>query len=407
MADPLSLAAIAALIYTGRKLSEKKSDSGSGTPPPSSPPDARPSELLGLDTNPNMSSIMHLHAGTGDIHSSVGMRTSGKTEHPSFGDVAFMKHVSGEPVLNLRDRPYVSGKMNNFGPAEKQLVGPGLGVGADVPAYGGYQQLFQVKPNNVGAERLTTLPGRSGPAMDVSGGQPGLIGRVNHDKPSTVAYLPSRLPNVRGRGQGQGGALTGTVPRGKYEKTKIMTNRSEYTSRCDGLEFGAAKSFNTALTQAEDPTRNKGDLNTGQYSHVDNPAPGIHSFHSGFTNSAVVNMMNETNGGMYTTQQLEQAGLRPSDRRGKKDRSGNAGRMNVRANPLNQNGMITAIKADTSRTDGRSGPVNGGWSQNYVQDKFYQLNAYKGNENNRSTSKGLNIAKQQLRNNPFAHTISN
>jgi len=407
MADPLSLAAIAALIYTGRKLSEKKSDSGSGTPPPSSPPDARPSELLGLDTNPNMSSIMHLHSGTGDIHSSVGMRTSNKTEHPSFGDVAFMKHVNGEPVQDFRDRPYVSGKMNNFGPAEKQLVGPGLGVGADVPAYGGYQQLFRVKPNNVGAERLTTLPGRTGPAIDVTGGRSGLIGEVGHNKPATVAFLPSRLPNVEGRAQGQGGALTATVPRGKYEKTKRPTNRSEYTYRGDGLTYGAAKSFNSALTEAQNPTRNKGDLTTAEYSFVDNPSPGIHSFHGAFTNSAAVNMMNSANGQQYTTAQLEAAGLRPADRRGKKDRGGNAGRMNVRGDPLNQGGMITAIKADTARTDGRNGPANGGWSQNYVQNKFYQLNPYKGNANPRNTSRGLAVAKNQLQNNPFAHTISN
>ena len=130
---------------------------------------------------------------------------------------------------------------------KKTLVGPGLGVGKNVPAYGGYQQLFRVMPNNVNGYKLTTLPGRSGPAGDVTGGRRALEGKVTYNMPEKTAFLPARRPELPGRAQGQGGAVTGNPIRGNYEKTKRPTNRSETTLRQDGLEFNPAKSTVSAL----------------------------------------------------------------------------------------------------------------------------------------------------------------
>ena len=48
-------------------------------------------------------------------------------------------------------------------------------------------------------------------------------------------------------------------------------------------------------------------------------------------------------------------GFRPEDRRGKPNRMGNAGRMNVRESALKQGGALTAVRSDTSRVDGRMG----------------------------------------------------
>jgi hypothetical protein len=347
--------------------------------------------------------VMHsLSGGMGG----VGMNPYGKAEQPSFGEVGFMKHVNGEPVRDFRSRPYVSGKMNNLTPSERTMVGPGLNVGADVPAFGGYQQVFQVKPNNVGAYKLTTLPGRVNHGANQTGGMPGMIGELTHYKPSTTAYLPSRLPNVKGRAQGQGGSLNGVIPRGEYQKTKRTTNRAETTMRTDGLEFAPAKKFISNATLAQDPTRNKGDINVLQYSHTNNPAPGIHSFHGGYTNAPGSQLMAEKSAGGYTTEQLQAHGFRPADRRGQKDRTANAGRMNVRADPLNQGGMITAVRSDTSRTDGRKGGANGGWSQNYVAPMYQENNAYKGTMNPRASSAYLKTATNQLESNPLAHSIS-
>lgn len=404
MADPLSLAAIMALVYTGKKLSEGED---SAPPPYSENYEVSPDEQID-PSHENRSVITNTLTGSHhDDHgiTGVGVSPKMKVEQPSFGDVAFMKHVNGEPVRDFRNRPYVSGQMNNVSPIEKQLVGPGLGVDASVPAVGGYQQLFRVNPNNVGAYKLTTLPGRAGPAADVTGGRRGVVGQLTHEAPAKTAYLPSRYPNVKGRAQGQGGSLDGVTVRGKQEKTKRPTNRSETTLRTDGLGFAPAKKFVSAPTLSEDPTRNKGDLSVEQYQHVNNPAPGIYSFHGGYTNAPSVQMANKY-GGQYTAKQLEEFGLRPDEKRSKKNRAGNAGRMNVRADPLNQGGMVTAVRSDCSRVDGRMNPANGGWTQNYIQNEFYQFNSYKGNRNPQSTSRELNIAKNQLKQNPFAHTLS-
>ena len=392
MADPLSLAAIAALVYSGRKLSEDREKStGDNTQPVTKPMPTRTVEPIPEIPLPDKPAVY-----------------SSKQEMPSFGDVAFMKHVNGEPVReDFRDRPYVSGQMNNLSPVQKQLVGPGLGVGADVPAYGGYQQLYRVNPTNVGAYKLTTLPGRTGPAVDVTGGKSGVVGELTHFKPTTTAFLPCRLPPTPGSAQGQGGAVKGMTYRGEYEKTKRMTNRAENTKRCDGLEFAPAKYFVSAEQLAQDPTRNKGDMNVQEFFHVNNPEPGIANFVGGYTDAPGSRLMAEAKGANgYTTEQLEKYGFRPDENRGKADRNGNAGRMNVRGDPLNQGGVLSQVRTDCSRVDGRMNAANGGWSQNYIQSDYYQLNSYKGMADPHGSNNYLNTAKKVLANNPLAQSIS-
>ena len=299
--------------------------------------------------------------------------------------------------------------MNNLSPVQKELVGPALGTGPDVPAYGGYQQLFRVKPNNVGAYKLTTLPGRSGPAGDISGGKSAQVGQLTHNTPSTVAFLPSRRPQVEGRAQGQGGSLNGVTVRQEYEKSKRPTNRSETTTRTDGLEYAPAKRFTSAETLAQDPTRNKGDNTTQEFYHMNNPTPGIHSFIGGYTEAPASKLLAHrpaSAAANYSAKQLEQYGFRPDDRRGKTGRKANPGRMNVRSGPLNQGGALTAVRKDSNKYDGRVNPIGGGWTQNYIQDEFYQLNPYKGQQNIRSTPRELSIAKRQLVNNPLSHTLA-
>lgn len=410
MADPLSLVAIIGLALAGRNLSMQKQQT-------TQQPQQVQQRAQLLDAQPqrsplqndNMTTITNSLSGhtTNDFGvSGVGNQFEQKTTPPNFADISptATANPHGMPVQDFRDRPYVSGQMNNLAPTQKQLVGPGLGLSADVPAYGGYQQLFRVNPNNVGAYKLTTLPGRIAPGGDITGGMPGKVGELTHNAPSTVAFLPSRRPNVEGRAQD----LNAMTWRGKQEKTKRQTNRAETTTRSDGLEYAPAKSIVSALTRSEDPTRNKGDLNTQEFYHVDNPTPGIANFIGGYTIAPGSELLAQQpqQGVAYSPEQLEAYGFRPDDRRGKKNRKGNAGRMNVRSGPLNANGAITAVRQDSNKYDGRLGPVSGGWTQNYVQSEFYQLNPYKGQENPRSSNRGLNVAKRQLANNPLAHTIS-
>ena len=374
MADPISLMAVAGLVYAGRTLSTK-----SKPPPPpvkeaETPVVKAPVEVQNNNFEP-------------------AIEYSQKREMESFADIAIQQRSGGQEILNMRNRMYDQGRMNNLSPIEKQLVGPGLGVGADTPAVGGFQQMFRVNPVNVGEYRLTTLPGRSGPAKDITGGRSAKVGELTHNKPETTAFLPSRLPAMPGRAQG----MSGVVPRNEHEKTKRTTNRSETGLRNDGLGFNGAKRFVSAQTVSQDPTRFKSDRNDSQYDYYNQPAPGITNFRGAYTNSAAAQVTAKTN------EELMKYGFRPEDRRGKPNRMGNAGRMNVRESALKQGGRLTSVRSDTTRVDGRTNAANGGWTQQYQQKAFHQFNAYKGNAN--PYTQDLDIAKRQLQNNPLAHGL--
>jgi hypothetical protein len=372
MADPISLMAIAGLVFTGRNLSTKSQP-----------------EKVSVEDTPTLKNP--------EINESNNFQPTNevprKREMENFGDITMQQRSGGQEILNMRNRMYDHGRMNNLSPIEKQLVGPGLGVDPSVPAVGGFQQTFRVNPINVGEYRLTTLPGRSGPAADVTGGRSATVGQLTHNKPDTTAFLPSRRPTMAGRAQG----MSGVVPRNEHEKTKRTTNRSETGLRSDGLGFNAAKRFISAQTMSQDPTRFKSDRNDEQYTYTNRPAPGIHSYHGAYTQSAASQVTAKTN------EQLMRYGFRPEDRRGKPNRMGNAGRMNVRESALKQGGALTAVRTDTTRVDGRVNAANGGWSQNYQQKPFHQFNSYKGNAN--PNTRDLGIAKRQLQNNPLAHGL--
>lgn len=380
MADPLSVAAIAGLVYAGRKLSQPKETYAMISEQP-----------VNVQMQPTQSVEVVKERPIENLRPV-------KTSVDNLGVVAPQFRTSGAEVLEMRNRMNDYNRMNNVSPVEKRLVGPGLGIDPSVPSYGGYQQLLRVNPENVGAYRLTTLPGRSGPAHDVSGGRRGVVGAVAHNRPEKTAYLPERLPTTLGRAQG----MSGRTPRGEHERTKRTTNRAETGLRTDTLNVAPAKRFISASTVSQDPTRNKKDGNMEQYQYMNQPQPGIHSYTHGYLSSPGVAI-----GGSraYTTEELQAYGFRPDERRGKANRASNPGRMNVRAGPLNQGGLLTAVRADTTRVDGRVNPLAAGWTQQYTNSSFHDLNPYKGNVNPHATQNSLGVAKKQLLNNPYAHHL--
>ena len=378
MADPISLAAVAGLIFAGRSLSKKPQ------PEPIVEQDLITQQVI-VDDDDAPEFVER------DFQPRV--EVARKMEVTSFADIDRQQRSGGQEILNMRNRMYDTGRMNNLSPIEKQLVGPGLGVSADTPAQGGFQQMFRVNPINVGEYRLTTLPGRSGPAMDITGGRGAVVGQLTHNKPETTAYLPSRLPMMEGRAQG----MSAAVPRASHQKTMRTTHRSETGQRSDGLGFNGAKRFVPAQTMPQDPTRFKSDRNDTQFSYYSHAAPGITNFSGAYATSVASQMTAKNN------EELMKYGFRPEDRRGKANRMGNPGRMNVRESALKQGGALTAVRSDTTRVDGRINAANGGWTQNYQQKPFHQFNAYKGHEN--PNTRNLDIAKRQLQNNPLAHHI--
>jgi hypothetical protein len=394
MADPFSIAVIMGIIYAGRKL-------GNQTAPIDPVVPVVPSEPEEYEQNQDSRNLILNHLKQPGI---ISEPVNKKQETGNFGDINFSQYVNGEPTHDMSSRYFVSSQMNNLAPAEKVLVGRGLGLSPEIAASGGFQQLYRVNPNNVGAYRLTTLPGRIVPGADTTGWRTGEVGELTHFAPSKTAFLPTRRPDVGTRAQGQGGAVTGSTIRESYVKTMRTTNRAETTLRTDGLSYAPAKSIVSGLKPDDDPTRNKGDLNFEQFYHTNNPTPGIHSFTSGYLNEPSVQLMNSVQDGVgYTAKQLENFGIRVDENRGKVDRAGNAGRMNVRAGPLNQGGLLTAMRTDSDKSDNYLGPVNGGWAkQNYLNNEYYNFNAYKGQPNNMD----LGVAKRQLANNPLAHSIS-
>jgi len=384
MADPISIAAVAALVYVGKVLST--SNEASAAPAVATATATPPTPVIDEDDDFNF--------GGGNLGS---IEYQNKVEVPSFGEVLPQKRSSGGEILEMRDRLYDQGRMNNLSPVEKQLVGPGLGVGPEVAAVGGFQQLYRVMPTNVGEYNLTQLPGRVNHGADTMGGRRGIVGDVAKNRPERSTELLDRLPPVRGRAQG----MSAITPRQEHEKTKRTTNRSETGMRTDGLQHAPPKRFTSAMTIAQEPTRNKSDISDAQFNYMDRVQPGIHSFHGAYVNSAAVQAMGQTRDNAT----LMKYGFRPEDKRGQNTRMGNPGRMNVRESALKQGGKLTSVRMDSTRVDGRTNPANGAWTQQYKNADYHQLNPYKGQANPYATNESLNATKKQLMNNPFAQSI--
>jgi len=202
--------------------------------------------------------------------------------------------------------------------------------------------------------------------------------------------------------------MSGARTRPSHQRTMRTTNRSETGLRTDGLGYAPAKRVVSGLTNSQDITRLKNDENTQQFYYNNQPAPGVSNFYNGHNVAPATNLALENKRGFgYTPEQLQRYGFRADDRRGNPNRPANAGRMNVREAPLKATGLVTSVRADTSRIDGREGVMSGGWTQQYNQVPYHNFNAYKDAPNPYASSgaTGLDVAKEQLKNNPIAQKL--
>jgi len=267
------------------------------------------------------------------------------------------RYPHGQPVYDLYDRENVTNKMNNLAPVERVHVGPGLGVAPNVPAIGGFQQFFRALPNNVNEEKLVTLPGGEGPASYFvkSGGVQfagdGLInGQLGHQAKATKAWY---RPPAQNSGQGQG-IIRAPEGRPDQIKTRRTTIRQETGWRMgDGLEMGP-----------------------GQYAQV----------YQGYNSNLTDGKLPHSTGNRVNP-----------------DRAGNGGRMNVRADPQGATGSATRARAESIPL--RPGPMDihaAGGAGPYKPPENWNLNNNKSEPNPLASQRNLNIARNQVINNPLA-----
>jgi hypothetical protein len=255
------------------------------------------------------------------------------------------------PVYNLYNRENVSNKMNNLNPGGMaKQVGPGLGIGPNVAAAGGFQQFFRVLPNNPNDERLVQLNGNmGGPADQVVKNGGTVMGDVTHFPTKTYTRDP-----IQSRAQGQGGQVTGPESRPEFTKTSRTTIRQETGHRVEGdnLEFGVA-----------------------QYN------------------------VYQPYGDMGGNRQLP----RLTDNRSKFDRKGNGQRMNVTGDPESRIGVTSNLRRDLP-TDPMGAPAPVVVQQRYVDALYYDLNELKAQAN--PYTDRLSIGKETLSTNPYAISLS-
>lgn len=350
--DPLALAAVVGLVFAGKKLSE---DEGQLSVP--QPPTTRSLTRRDIDEMANARDHAKDAFEMRNLNPELGRRIGDirlqpkNTGIPSLQDRApdATGFPYGEPVYNLYGREYISNKMNNLQPIERQRVGPGLGLGPNVPAAGGFHQYFRALPTNINEEKLTTLEGRPGPAAYfIKNGGAGGLGEVTHEAKDTKAWY---RPPAQTRAAGQGGAITKPEGRPDFNKTKRSTNRQQTGMRRDTLESGP-----------------------GQYNVYQPYAGGPH----------------------YTDKTL----TRCSGLRAKEDRPGNPGRMNVRNSPVNAGGAMTNLRPESVPFP--VPPMSAGRFQNYVREDFYRFDEKKGKCNPMASGRNLDVAIQQLEKNPVA-----
>ena len=330
---------------------------------------------------PNFSEQEHLLSGTySESEPMFGItQPGGKRAVPNLGDIAKNAQFPlGTPDYRLSSRypSQLSTKMNNVGPVEKKYVGPGLDVGPNVPAYGGYQQVYRQLPTNVGAYKLTTLPGRAGAGGALPGcGGPTQQGEVFKNTPKSTFNLDAKRPQVKGRSPYE----TAPAQHGQYTFSEIPTARAEQQSRLyDDLSFGGASRVVSALPQQGIPARNKGDINMAP-----NNKNGLYPVpRGGYINAPT--------------------DIRYSMKGSPNPHIANAGRMNVI-----QNSQIGYVQMPTQNVNNPhcTGNVgNQGAAQNYVGPGVVSQQTCKGFAT--PNTENLNLAKKQLADNPLAHTLA-
>jgi len=359
--DPLALAAVVGLVFAGKKLSDNESAPPPATTKPRHPLTRRQIDMM-VEPASHSADYFDLKNTTPDLGRRIDdWRLRPKEVVPNLQDITptNSRMPYGQPVYDLYNRQYVTNKQNNIAPLEQPMnVGPGLGVGPNVPAAGGFQDYFRALPINVNEEKLTTLEGRTGPRNPfIKSGGAAYIGDITHEAAQTkTAY---RGPGAYGGGGAQS-ALVGPEGRPNFLKTKKTTIRSETGLRTDTLSDGPPQ-YNVSQPYA-----------AAKQSYTDTTL------------------------------------TRSSGYREKYDRGANGERMNVRSDPVNQVGAGTQYRAESKPVQPGPMAITGAnQGRGILPPEFDDpLNEFKAQPNPRAQSDFLDIAIQQLEKNPLAYSLA-
>ena len=361
--DPLVMAAVVGLVFAGKTIADsKESTSKPQTTTKSPKPLTRRDIDMMADSVGHSADAFDLRNTEPNFGRRIGdWRLQPKEAVANLQDVTptNSRFPYGQPVYDLYNREYVTNKQNNIAPVEQPMrIGPGLGVGADVLAAGGFHDYFRALPTNINEEKLTTLEGRARPSNPVvKNGGAAYIGDITHQAAATKTAF--RDPGAYGGGGAQS-ALVGPEGRPNFLKTKKMTIRGETGLRTDTLSDGPPQ-YNVAQPYAEGKT-------------------------------------------CYTNTDL----TRSSGYRTKPDRAANAARMNVRNDPVNQGGAATQLRIESEPVPpGPMGITGNNQGRGVLPPQFDDpLNEFKSNPNPRASNGFLDIAIQQLEKNPLAYSLA-
>ena len=260
---------------------------------------------------------------------------------------------------------------------DQVLVGPGVGLDPNQPSGGGYHQLYRAMPVQGTAHRLTHLgptpPGPPAPVIYQGRTQAGELTNV----PDTKGFeAPAPV-------QGRAGA-SGMAGRQRHTFTERPTNRSETSYRSDALEIAPPKHFIQGDYASE-----------GDFTRTGNQLEGALPLNHGGAQQGLGN----------TGYLKAPTDLRKAENRGKEDRPGNAGRMNVLADPSTRSGAITQARLQYEEKD-MTPHGDGSRFRQRPDIGMVDLNPLKGQQNPLDPTIQGPMVASQLKNNPFNHSLN-
>ena len=272
----------------------------------------------------------------------------------------------GAPVFDMRGRQNAGTMHNNVAPVPKKNVGPGIGLPASVPAGGGFHPRFRIMPGNVGAYRLTTLPGNVGtPSFHVP-------------RQTLPAGQQSQSRPARGVAQSTPGLGMKVVDGGKVASRGAFTSVRSNTAvrgQAQRRDHGQLKVPVRAARGADTAVPNRGGATNVEYAQA---APGVSNWIPGT--------------------QLKQKSMvvKPTQRE-------TLASYRAPAQMSRGNLAVGSTGGTTRQRTGASTQISGGQGgqglmQRYVNDSLQRPNAYK----ERVAHNDFDTHKAILKNNPLS-----